>query len=86
MGGFGNRKLEKGRGWGVEEPMPTTVKEPDRLYVILLWRGSDGSASGSILGSALQGLQSDEELERGPGKWRRINLLYECDRMNVYML
>ncbi len=31
-------------------------------------------------------LQSDEEMERGPGKWRRINVLYECDRMNVYML
>jgi hypothetical protein len=24
-------------------------------------------------------------MERGPGKWRRINVLYECDRMNVYM-
>ena len=24
-------------------------------------------------------LTSDEEMERGPGKWRRINELYECD-------
>jgi hypothetical protein len=24
-------------------------------------------------------LTSDEELERGPGEWRRKNVLYECD-------
>ncbi len=23
-------------------------------------------------------LTSDEEMERGPGEWRRINVLYEC--------
>jgi hypothetical protein len=28
-------------------------------------------------------LTSDEEMERGPGKWWRINALYECDGMNV---
>jgi hypothetical protein len=22
---------------------------------------------------------SDEEMERGPSEWRRINVLYECD-------
>ncbi len=38
----------------------------------------------SILGSAPQGgfpteLQSDEEMERDLGEWRRTNLLYECD-------
>ncbi len=58
-------------------------------------RGSVCSASAcckagpsSILGSAPQGgfiplsLPSDEEMERGPGEWRRISGLYECD-MNV---
>ncbi len=45
----------------------------------------------SILGSAPQRgglptkLSSDEEMERGPSEWRRINVLYECD-MNVCML
>ncbi len=29
---------------------------------------------------------SDEEMERDPGKWRRINEMYECDWMNVCML
>jgi hypothetical protein len=24
-------------------------------------------------------LSSDEEMERGPSEWRRINVLYECD-------
>jgi hypothetical protein len=24
-------------------------------------------------------LSSDEEMERGPSKWRRINVLYKCD-------
>ncbi len=24
-------------------------------------------------------LSSDEEMERGPGEWRRIYVLYECD-------
>ncbi len=24
-------------------------------------------------------LTSDEEMERGPGEWRQINILYECD-------
>ncbi len=24
-------------------------------------------------------LTSDEEMERGPSEWRRINVLYECD-------
>jgi hypothetical protein len=38
----------------------------------------------SILGWAPQGgfpteLTSDEEMERGPGKWRRIYELYEFD-------
>ncbi len=28
-------------------------------------------------------LTSDEEMERGPGEWRRINVLYECNWMNV---
>ncbi len=63
-------------------------------------RGSVGSASAcwkagtsSILGSAPHGstvfpteLTSDEEMERGLGEWRRINVLYECDWMNVCML
>ena len=60
-------------------------------------RGSVGSASAcckagpsSILGSAPQGgspteQTSDEEMERGLSKWRRINVLYECDGMNVCM-
>jgi hypothetical protein len=26
---------------------------------------------------------SDEEMERGLSEWRRINVLYECDCMNV---
>jgi hypothetical protein len=28
-------------------------------------------------------LTSDEEMERNLGEWRRINVLYECDGMNV---
>jgi hypothetical protein len=28
--------------------------------------------------------RSDEEMERGLSEWRRINVLYECDCMNVY--
>jgi hypothetical protein len=60
-------------------------------------RGSVGSASAcckagpsSILGSAPQGgspteQTSDEEMERGLSEWRRINVLYECDCMNVCM-
>jgi hypothetical protein len=44
----------------------------------------------SILGSAPQGgspteQTSDEEMERGLSEWRRINVLYECDCMNVCM-
>jgi hypothetical protein len=46
----------------------------------------------SILGSALHtgrffpmSLLSDEELERGPGEWRRINVSYECDWMMYSM-
>ncbi len=31
-------------------------------------------------------LTCDEEMERGLGEWRRINVLYECDWMNVCML
>jgi hypothetical protein len=63
-------------------------------------RCSVGSASAcwkagpsSILGSAPHWgtvfpteLTSDEEMERGLGKLRRINVLYECDWMNVCML
>ena len=30
-------------------------------------------------------LTSDEEMERGLSEWRRINVLYECDWMNVCM-
>jgi hypothetical protein len=30
--------------------------------------------------------KSDEEIERGPSEWRRINELYKCDKMNVCML
>jgi hypothetical protein len=30
-------------------------------------------------------LTSDEEMERGLGEWRWINVLYECDWMNVCM-
>ncbi len=26
---------------------------------------------------------SDEEMERNLGEWRRVNVLYECDGMNV---
>jgi hypothetical protein len=26
-------------------------------------------------------LTSDEEMERVPGEWRRINVYYECDRI-----
>jgi hypothetical protein len=60
-------------------------------------RGSVGSASAcskagpsSILGSAPQGVSpteqtSDEEMERGLSEWRRINVLYECECMNVCM-
>jgi hypothetical protein len=29
------------------------------------------------------GLTSDEEMERNLGEWRRMNVLYECDGMNV---
>ncbi len=59
---------------------------------VMVRRGSVGSASAcckagpsSILGSAPQGgfiplsWKSDEEMERGPGKRRRILGLYECD-------
>ncbi len=58
-------------------------------------RGSVGSASAcckagpsSILGSAPQGgfpteQTSDEEMDRGLSEWRWINVLYECDCMNV---
>ncbi len=66
---------------------------------VMVRRGSVSSASAcckagpsSILGSALQGeglpteLSSDEEMERGPSEWRRINVLHECDGMNVCML
>jgi hypothetical protein len=28
-------------------------------------------------------LSSDEDMERDPSEWRRINVLYECDWMNV---
>ncbi len=28
---------------------------------------------------------NDEEMERGLSEWRRINVLYECDCMNVCM-
>jgi hypothetical protein len=28
--------------------------------------------------------RSDEEMERGLSEWGRINVLYECDCMNVY--
>ncbi len=28
-------------------------------------------------------LTSDEEMERDPGDWRRMNELYECDSMSV---
>jgi hypothetical protein len=64
---------------------------------IMVRRGTVGSASAcwkagpsSILGSAPQGgspteQTSDEEMERGLSKWRRINVLYECDGMNVCM-
>ncbi len=52
-------------------------------------RGSVGSASAcckagpsSILGSAPQGGYGERHL----GKWRRINVLYNCDCMNVCML
>jgi hypothetical protein len=60
-------------------------------------RGSVGSASAcfkagpsSILGSAPQGgspteQTSDEDMEKGLSEWRRINVLYECDCMNVCM-
>ncbi len=60
-------------------------------------RGSVGSASAcckagpsSILGSAPQGgshteQTSDEDMERGLSEWRRINVLNECDCMNVRM-
>ncbi len=67
------------------------------VHICKKWRGTVGSASAcwkagpsSILGSAPQGgspteQTSDEEMERGLSKWRRINVLYECDGMNVYM-
>jgi hypothetical protein len=29
-------------------------------------------------------LTSDEQMERGPGEWRRINVLCECDWINVW--
>ncbi len=60
-------------------------------------RGSVGSASAcckagprSILGSAPQGgspteQTSDEDMERGLSEWQRINVLNECDCMNVRM-
>jgi hypothetical protein len=28
-------------------------------------------------------LTSDEEMERNIGEWRQMNVLYECDGMNV---
>ncbi len=31
-------------------------------------------------------LTSDEEMERNLGGWRRMNELYECDGMNVYVV
>ncbi len=64
---------------------------------VMVRRGSVGSAPAcckagpsSILGSAPQGgspteQTSDEGMERGLSEWRRINVLYECDRMNVCM-
>jgi hypothetical protein len=64
---------------------------------VMVRRGSVGSASAcckagpsSILGSAPQGgspteQTSDEEMEIGLSEWRRINVLYECDCMNVCM-
>ncbi len=36
----------------------------------------------SALGSPTE-LTSDEEMERNLGAWRRMNVLYECDEMNV---
>jgi hypothetical protein len=30
------------------------------------------------------GLISDEEVERNLSEWRRMNVLYECDRINVW--
>ncbi len=46
------------------------------------------AGSGSVLGSAPQGgfpteLISDEEMERNFGEWHGMNVLYECDGMNV---
>jgi hypothetical protein len=29
-------------------------------------------------------LTSDEEMERNPGDWRRMNVFYKCDGMNVF--
>ena len=62
---------------------------------VMVRRGSVGSAPAcckagpsSILSSAPQGgspteQTSDEEMEKGLSEWRRINVLYECDCMNV---
>ena len=67
------------------------------LYGFMVRRGSVGSVSACckagpslILGSAPQGgspteQTSDEEMEIGLSEWRRINVLYECDCMNVCM-
>jgi hypothetical protein len=63
----------------------------------LVRRGSVGSTTAcckagpsSILGSAPQGgspteQTSNEEMERGLSEWRRMNVLYEWDCMNVCM-
>ncbi len=31
-------------------------------------------------------LTSDEEMERNLGEWRRMNVLYECDGMNIFIV
>jgi hypothetical protein len=46
------------------------------------------AGSSSNLGSAPQGgfiteLTSDEEMEKSLSEWRRMNVLYACDGMNV---
>jgi hypothetical protein len=67
------------------------VAQYGAAWLSMVWRGSVGNTSAcckagpsSILGSAPRKafpteLSSDEEMERGPGEWRWIIVLYECD-------
>jgi hypothetical protein len=58
-----------------------------RRGLVMVWRGMVARRLavrqarvrfGSAGGFSTE-LTSDEEMERGPGEWRRINVWYECE-------